>query len=336
MFELPAIPEASPAEFDRIVESGRPAIFRRLVADWPAVTAATQSAEEFRSYLLRFDGGLGVEAYVAPPEAEGRFFYSPNMDGFNFQRGYMRLDDAMASMLSERTKSRRSGIYVGSVPISQVLPGFEAENQLQLVRNKPAHARIWLGNETVVAAHWDSSNNVACVVGGLRRFTLFPPDQIANLYVGPIDMTISGPPSSLVDVRKPDFDRFPRFREALANAFAAELEPGDGIYIPALWWHHVEALSPFNALVNYWWEDAPPDAAQGAGLACIGHGLMTFSHLPRSQREAWRAFYDHYVFRLDSDPAEHIPAHARGALGETSPSLRQSIRQFLVKVLSQR
>lgn len=336
MLELPEIAEAESGDFDKIVEAGQPAILRGLVSDWPAVKTAAASPEEFRSYLLQFDNNMAVEAYVAPPEAEGRFFYSPKMDGFNFERGYMRLGEATALMLAERSKPAKNGIYVGSAPIAQVLPGFEAENELDLIRGKPAHARIWLGNETTVAAHWDASNNVACVVAGRRRFTLFPPDQVSNLYVGPIDMTISGPPSSLVDVRKPDFDKHPRFREALARAMVAELDPGDAIYIPALWWHHVEALSPFNALVNYWWEDAPADAVPGAGLACIGHGLLTFSRLPRPQREAWRELFDHYVFHLDGNPAEHIPEHARGALGESTPSLRQAMRQFLVRVLSQR
>lgn len=334
MQDLPAIEEASPSAFDDIVEAARPAVFRGLVADWPAVKSATESAEALREYLLKFDAGMALEAYVAPPEAEGRFFYSPDMTGFNFERGHMRLGEATALMLAEGRESRRNAIYVGSTPIAQALPGFEGENELGLVSAKPAHARIWLGNETTVVAHWDATNNMACVVAGRRRFTLFPPDQVSNLYVGPIDMTISGPPSSLVDVRKPDFEKFPRFREALRHAIVAELEPGDAIYIPALWWHHVEALSPFNTLVNYWWSDAPPDA--GPGMACIGHGLLTLSHLPRPQREAWRALFDHYVFRPDGNPAAHIPEHARGALSDSTPALRQSIKQFLVRILSQR
>ena len=332
---LASIPEADHAEYDRIVEAGTPAVFRGLVSGWPAVAAAAISPEQFRSYLLRFDGGMAAQAFIAPPEVAGRFFYSDTMSGFNFERQFMPLADATALMLAERQKSRKRAIYLGSAPIAQVLPGFERENQRPLVRAKQqVQARIWLGNESTVAAHFDASNNIACVVAGDRRFTLFPPDQLSNLYIGPIDMTIAGPPSSMVDVRNPDFERFPRFREALANAMVAELNPGDAIYIPALWWHHIEALSPFNTLVNYWWEDSPPDA--GLAMACIGHGLLTISHLPRPQREAWRAFFDHYVFRLEGDPAEHIPKHARGVLSESSPTLRQGIKEFLLGVLTGR
>jgi hypothetical protein len=133
----------------------------------------------------------------------------------------------------------------------------------------------------------------------------------------------------MVDFRNPDFARFPRFREALASAMVAELEPGDAIYIPPLWWHHVEALDAINILVNYWWQDSPPDA--GPGMACLGHGILSIGHLPETERRAWRALFDHYVFRLDGDPAAHIPPHARGVLGESTPTLRRRIKEFLVR-----
>jgi oxalate decarboxylase/phosphoglucose isomerase-like protein (cupin superfamily) len=65
-----------------------------------------------------------------------------------------------------------------------------------------------------------------------------------------------------VSFRDPDFTRFPRFREALKHAIVAELEPGDALYIPSLWWHHVESIGVLNAMVNYWWS-----APAAGGLA---------------------------------------------------------------------
>jgi hypothetical protein len=117
--------------------------------------------------------------------------------------------------------------------------------------------RIWLGSGVVTPAHFDESSNVACVVAGRRRFTLLPPEQVANLYIGPLGFAPTGTPISLVSFREPDFQRFPLFREAQAAALVAELGAGDAIYIPPLWWHHVESLERLNALVNYWWKGAP-------------------------------------------------------------------------------
>ena len=62
---------------------------------------------------------------------------------------------------------------------------------------------LWMGSKTNVAAHFDSSDNIACVIHGKRRFTLFPPDQIKNLYIGPLDRTPAGQSISLVDFEKP-------------------------------------------------------------------------------------------------------------------------------------
>ena len=42
----------------------------------------------------------------------------------------------------------------------------------------------------------------------------FPPEQVANLYVGPLDHSPAGMPMSLVDFAKPDFERFPGLRLA--------------------------------------------------------------------------------------------------------------------------
>lgn len=154
-----------------------------------------------------------------------------------------------------------------------------------------------------------------------------------NLYVGPLDFTMAGQPASMVPLHEPNFDLHPRFREALAAARTAELEPGDAIYIPTLWWHNVEALSPLNVLVNYWWRDVPADA--GSGFEALVHGIFAIASLPEPQRERWRHMFDHYVFRPGNDnPAEHLPPEHRGILGEQTPQLRQKIRQFLVRMLS--
>ena len=144
--------------------------------------------------------------------------------------------------------------------------------------------RIWIGNRSLVSTHFDLSDNIACVVAGRRRFTLFPPEQLPNLYVGPLDHTMAGQPASMVELNAPDFERFPRFREALAAAVTAELEPGDAIYIPTLWWHQIEALAPFNILVNYWWEDAPPDTrldVRGDGPCHLRGGTLPPEHRAR-------------------------------------------------------
>jgi hypothetical protein len=318
--------------FDReIAPRNKPAVLRGLVADWPAVAAARESTDALKSYLACLDSGTRIRAFVGAPEMRGRFFYSADFDGFNFGQVEGELQRLLSAII-ERVDGRF--IYMGSTPTSQLLPGFASENPLPLVDGKPTEPRIWIGSDSVVAPHFDESDNIACVVSGHRRFTLFPPDQVSNLYVGPIDSTMAGQPASLVEIDNPDFDRFPRFREAIGHALTAELGPGDAIYIPALWWHGVRATGSLNVLINYWWQDTPPDA--GSPMMAIAAALLSISLLSEQKRDGWRHMFDHFVFQRAGDPAAHIPEQARGVLGHSTPGLRRTLREFLIRVLQGR
>ena len=310
-----------------------PAVLRGLVTDWPAVQAGSGSSGATREYIAKFDRGAPAQAYVAPGEIGGRFFYRPDMMGYNFEVVRARVSDIVSRIVADPGSAQRMSIYMGSTGVRQILPGWEGENPMPLLEGRDVEPRIWLGTATNVAAHFDNFDNIACVVRGRRRFVLFPPEQVANLYIGPLERTIAGAPVSMVDLTDPDYEAFPRIREALKAARVAELEPGDAIYIPAIWWHHVQAFDAFNILVNYWWGTAPADA--GSPLLCLGHGLLSIAPLPKREREAWRAMFDHYVFNRDENPAAHIPEVARGILGKSTPQLRATIRQFLVRMLGQ-
>lgn len=334
--QLPQIAEwhdVTPASFAReIAPRGRPAVLRGLVGDWPAVAASRGPAAAARAYLAGFDRGAPVEAFVGPPRIAGRYFYAPDMRGFNFERRTGALGEVLRFLANVEGRRDAPAVYVGSAPIPEQMPGFAEANRLTLLEGKAAIPRLWFGNESVVSPHFDLSDNIACVVAGRRRFTLFPPDQLANLYVGPLDHTMAGQPASMVDLAAPDFDRFPRFRDALAAASVAELAPGDAIYIPAMWWHQVEALAPFNVLVNYWWDDAPPDA--GSPFEAMVHAIFAIADLPPERRRIWRGMFDHYVFREAGDPVPHLAPEHRGILGPSTPALRARIRQFLLRALS--
>jgi oxalate decarboxylase/phosphoglucose isomerase-like protein (cupin superfamily) len=241
---------------------GEPAVLRGIARDWPAVQAARQSPGAVCRYIMGFDRGFPVDALLMPPEVEGRIFYSGDMRGFNYARKKVPLSTVVEQVARYSHFPNAPAVAAQSALVHECLPGFERENVLALL-DAAIPPRIWLGNRVTTPAHFDQSSNIACVVAGRRRFTLFAPGQVDNLYIGPLDFAPTPTPISLVDFKAPDFERFPRFREALANARVAELDPGDAIYMPPLWWHHVESLSGLNILVNYWWgaaADAPKQA----------------------------------------------------------------------------
>jgi hypothetical protein len=326
--EIP-IPDAATFR-DAIVGGYAPVVIRGLVHDWPLVAAAAQSVDAVAAHLLQFDRGAAAEAFVGAPEIDGRFFYSPDMKGFNFERRRGGFAELLRYLLGVVDKEGAPSVYAGALETAQMLPGFAEANPLPLLDGLDAPPRVWLGNRSTITTHFDVSDNVACVAAGRRRFTLFPPDQIHNLYVGPLDRTVAGQPTSMVELNNPDFARYPRFREALAAAQTAELAPGDAIYIPALWWHQVEALAPFNALVNYWWNDSPDAAARFDAMV---HAALAIGHMPEARRDAWEAMFDTFVFRHHGDPVDHLAPEHRSVLGEPTPALRQYIKAYLARGL---
>ena len=313
---------------DALLASTRPVVLRALVRDWPMVRAAGDSFEAASGYLRRHYRDASVVAMLGAPEIDGRFFYNEDLSGFNFAPLRVRLDAVLGELAGHYADARPPAIYVGSTTIDTCLPGFRAENDVDLGA-RDALASIWIGNRTRIAAHYDLPDNLACVAAGRRRFTLFPPDQLDNLYIGPLDLTPAGQAISLVDFHRPDLARFPKFQEAMRHALVAELGPGDALFIPSMWWHHIEALDPFNVLVNYWWRQSPPymDTPTNA----LMHALMSVRDLPREQRRAWQELFRHYVFEADEATAAHIPAHARGVLAPLDDDATRLLRAQLLK-----
>ena len=314
-----------------ILASTEPLLLRGLVADWPMVQAARSSPQAAIDYLRRWYVDATVNAMLGAPEIGGRFFYNETMDGFNFQPMRVRLDAVLGELEKHLANPVPPAIYVGSTTIDGALPGFRNENDVDLGPRDPL-ASIWIGNRTRISAHYDLPDNLACIGAGRRRFTLFPPGQQHNLYVGPIDLTPAGQPISLVDFNKPDFDRFPRFAEALEHAQIAEMAPGDAIFVPSMWWHHVEALDGFNVLVNYWWRQSP--AWMDTPNNALMHALMTVRDLPPAQRAAWAELFRHYVFEADAETAAHIPPAARGLLAPFDDHAARMVRAQLLKRLN--
>ncbi len=99
-------------------------------------------------------------------------------------------------------------VYVQAIQADQHLPDLIRHLPMPLL-DEGVHPRLWIGNSVLTQTHFDESVNIACHVAGDKVFTLFPPEQVANLYPGPLDLTPAGVPVSMVDLDAQDFERFP-------------------------------------------------------------------------------------------------------------------------------
>jgi hypothetical protein len=323
------VPDALP--FDELLAAGRPAVLKGVARDWGLVRAGLRSMRDAMAYLRGFYNGRPVQYSYGGPETAGRPFYNGDFTELNCEVRRGSLGEVLDEIAAHADDARPPTYYVASLPIDGVLPGFRAGNDLGF-GSLHAPPSIWIGNRTVASAHYDAPNNIACVAVGRRRFTLFPPEQIANLYPGPLEPTPGGQAVSVVDYANPDFGKYPRFRDALAAGQEAVLEPGDAIFIPSLWWHRVEGLDAFSVLVNYWWSSMP--AYVPTPMHALYHALWTIRDRPEREKRAWKQVFDYYVFGPAERAGEHLPAQARDVLGPMDETMARRLRAMLIGKLN--
>ncbi len=334
IYEPPPSALGDPDHFRTLVmERGQPAILRGAARDW-ALLADRAAPGENRAGVVeqfrRFDAGRLAEVFVGKPEIAARYNYDASMAGFNFDRSMIPFGDALTQILASASEPGRPSMYMGSLAAETYLPGIETTTRLPFVP-VAVRPRFWIGHASTVACHYDTMDNVACVAMGRRRFTLFPPDAIEDLYVGPIDHTLAGQPISFAVGSEPDDPRYPKFARARDRALIVELDPGDALYIPKLWWHQVEALGDVNVLVNFWWDGfaTGPDQPYTAMLM----SMLAIAERPLAEREAWRAWFDHYVFRPDGHPLSFLLVEQHGVLGTRSKDNYARIRTLVMRLL---
>jgi len=320
---------AAELPLEELLEQGTPAVLKGVAEQWGLVAAGRRSIAQAMAYLRGFDVGKPVQYSYGDRSIGGRPFYNADFTELNFEVRRDRLSRVLEEIDAHLEESPSPAYYIASLLVDGALPGFSRENDLALAQHGiDAPASIWIGNRVVASCHFDEPNNLAVCAAGRRQFTLFAPEQIGNLYPGPLEPTPGGQVVSLVDFDNPDYERYPRFREALAGAQTAILEPGDAVFIPGLWWHHVRSLEPFNVLVNYWWRSSP--AFLSSPLPALHHALWTLRDLPDREKRAWAAVFDYYVFGPKDRAGEHLPEKARDVLGPIDENLARRMRAMLL------
>jgi len=107
----------------------------------------------------------------------------------------------------------------------------------------------WFGPQgTVSPLHQDPKNNILAQGYGTKQLFLFSPKDTEYLYPHDEKMLSN---TAQVDPLKPDNTRFPNFKKA--QMYKCLLEPGEMLFIPVKWWHHVSALDK-SFSVSFWWQ----------------------------------------------------------------------------------
>jgi hypothetical protein len=318
---------------DELLESGRPAVLKSIAHDWPLVQAGAQGPDAASDYLRALYNGRPLQYSYGGPDIAGRPFYNSDFTELNFDVRRGGLDEVLDGIGAHADDARPPTYYVASLLVDSCLPGFGDANTLGLTAHDAVvPGKIWIGNRVTASCHYDAPNNIACCAVGRRRFTLLPPEQIWNLYPGPLEPAPGGQAVSLVDFHAPDLERYPRFREAQASAMSVVLDSGDALFIPSMWWHHVEGLDAFTVLVNYWWSSVPSYVP--TPMHAMYHAIWTIRDRPEREKKAWRDVFDYYVFGPGEQAGEHMPEAARRLLGPIDETQARQLRALLIRELN--
>jgi Cupin-like domain/SCP-2 sterol transfer family len=225
--------ELSVAEFERdYLAHGIPVILPNYTAKWPLMQ---MSREELKGVLGGAQGIVVQQDYVK--------------DKVNLKRGSVPMSYAeFIDRLNDPSTASGPPPYMANSPIPEALYPF-IEFPPYYPRELYQLPKLWLGaGGTYSGLHRDGTDNLYVQVWGRKRFLLASPDEWKYFYTWSTDLR-GGLEGCDVDPENPDLDRFPLF--AQANIIKVDLSPGDMLYLPEGWFHHVRSLS-LSLSINFW------------------------------------------------------------------------------------
>ncbi|MGJ3628363.1 cupin-like domain-containing protein [Sphingomonas sp. MMS24-JH45] len=257
---------------------------------------------------------------------EGTLFYDEAME-MNFRMAGASCPTSSAVSTPARAATI-TAVYLGSVDIHDYFDGLHPANHVPALGDQITS--IWIGTKTRIAAHNDNPDNLACVAVGRRRFTLFPARPVRQPLSRPGRQHAGGPRRLDGQLPRPDFDRHPRFREALAHAGSRIWRRGTRLRA-ALWWHHVEGLADFNVLVNYWWRNTP--RWLGHPQDALNHAMLAIRDLSADEKTIGAPCSTIMCSDRATPRPRTFPRKARRA-DRLTPETAARLRGFLLQQLS--
>ena len=223
----------------------RPVILTEAVDDWPAR----------RSWSLDY-----LESHVGDNEVIASWLGKHEChSGESFFQERQRRPMPFSEFLQKIRGGER--YYLEQVPLSALSPKLASDlgplPYYPKLRGKLSllDTVAWVGPASIVTpAHYDPPHNLFVQLVGRKSLTVFPSSQLESLYLP------SGLPSSnisRVNIVEPDYERFPRFREA--TPFEGTVGPGDVLFLPRRWVHYIRSLEESISLSYWWhpWQDLP-------------------------------------------------------------------------------
>jgi len=251
MTAIPTVPPPTRAQFEQeYLAPARPVVIKAGLGGGLARWTPESLAER-----------LGDKPVSASISQSGVFHYDPVA-----VRKFRVVRRTFRQAVAEIGSGTHGAMYLMQQSIHENFPELAGDvRPPELLGDAPAAPHFWFGSaDNVTPLHHDPLTNLFLQVYGRKRFTLFDARQFEELYPFPASAHHSH--LSYVDIENPDLERFPLF--AAAHRYEATLGPGDLLFLPAFWWHHVRSLDVSISL-NFWSAPALKDCLTPAGLRLL-------------------------------------------------------------------
>ncbi|TQF71320.1 cupin-like domain-containing protein [Pseudoalteromonas luteoviolacea] len=220
----------------------KPVILTDAIDSWEAKSLWTP--DYFASNFPEVE--IKVEA-IGEDKASDSNYYVKNLK-------YMKIS-MLDYVNSTHAISKYDGrFYAAQLPITEVIP--QTKSQINtfpywskfLYKLSSQKALFWMGPAGCKSAlHFDDAPNLNVQLYGKKRWVIYPKSEYENLY---LPSTLEFPHFSPINMDAPDFERFPKFRNAKPIEFV--LEPGETLFLPQSWAHYVETIE-YSISLNFWW-----------------------------------------------------------------------------------
>jgi cupin-like protein len=222
------------------LSGNEPVLIMDGLSDWPAIsrwspkTLGDLAPDALVDLMVTMNGSFRFNPDYSPVDPSNQLFVR--------NQPFKRAVQEIVSKEPSTTK-----YYITQASIPRRIPALLSDIKCWWPVETSA-LNLWFGSSGVITTlHFDKSPNLFAQIHGTKRFTLFHPDQSKYLYPYPGDS--DAPHLSFVDVEKPDFTKYPDYSMAVPESF--DIQPGQMMFLPPLWWHHVESVT-MSISVNQW------------------------------------------------------------------------------------
>ena len=230
--QIDVVDTISPSEFKReYIDKNKAPLMRKVTADWPAM----------RKWSFDFFAGLHLPKRV--------FLEMNNVLQGGGQYEVMDYSDYIRRIADDNHGQSTPKGYLSVFRVFDAFPDLRKDVDFSLLSQFKLKntAKGWIGPAgTVTGYHVDWGDNVLAQICGRKEVRLVAPEDTKYMY--PSKRFDQGTMSSEMDVDNLDADRFPLF--AKATEYRVIVQPGEMLFIPRGWWHHVRSLDKSISVSN--------------------------------------------------------------------------------------